>query len=75
MKRLLYTIESAHGFLKDIETYTNDVLEAVTFTTFEFACERLAVVNNLLSTECWISAVYIPFPRPRAVPLLSETLQ
>lgn len=75
MKRLSYAIESTQGFLKDIEDYTNDVLEAVTFTNFEFACERLAVVNNLLSTECWISAVYIPFPRPVPVPPLSKTHQ
>lgn len=65
MNRVVYTIESSDGYLKDIEVYTNDILEAVTFTDFEHACSRLTIVSGLLSKECWVDAKYIPFPRPK----------
>ena len=65
MNRVVYTIESAKGFLKDIEMYTQDILEAVTFTDFETACSRLTPVSGLLNEECWVDVKYVPFPRPK----------
>jgi hypothetical protein len=67
MKRLLYTIESTKGFLADIERYTDNILDAVTFVDFDNAAHRLAQVNDLLVEPCWIVAKYVPFPRPIAV--------
>lgn len=72
MNRVVYTIESAKGLLRDIEIYTQDVLEAVTFTSFETACLRLASVSGLLSEECWVTVKQIPFPRPKPVPFVHE---
>ena len=71
MERLVYTIETPKGFLKDIEQHTDDIMEAVTFTSFETACKRMAAVSGLLTTECWIGANYIPFPRPVSVSSMS----
>lgn len=65
MKTTIFTIESKHGFLQDLEEYTSDVLEAVSFTDFEFAAQKLAQVQPLLRNECWISTQQIPFPRPK----------
>lgn len=65
MDRIVYTIESAKGLLKDIEVYTQDILEAVTFTDFETACFRLTLISGLLSEECWVGAKRVPFPRPK----------
>lgn len=65
MKTTIFTIESNHGFLQDLEEYTSDVLEAVSFTNFEFAAQKLAQVKHLLKNECWISTQQIPFPRPK----------
>ena len=70
MERLVYLIETPKGFLKDIEEHTNDVLEAVAFTSFETACTRMAAVSGLLTTDCWLHANYVPFPRPVPAPLL-----
>lgn len=65
MKTTIFTIESNKGFLQDLEKYTSDVLEAVSFTNFEFAAQKLAQVQHLLQNECWISTQQIPFPRPK----------
>lgn len=65
MKRLVYTIESSKGFLKDIELYTDDVLDAVTFTTFDTAVMRLNGVKEKLQTDCWVGLEYIEFPRAK----------
>lgn len=65
MKTTIFTIESKHGFLKDLEEYTLDVLEAVSFTNFEFAAQKLAQVQHLLLNECWISTQQISFPRSK----------
>jgi len=70
MQRLVYTIDTPKGFLKDIEEHTDDILEAVTFTSFEAACTRIAAVSGLLTTDCWLQANYIPFPRPNPAPPL-----
>lgn len=67
MERLLYAIKSNKGFLADIERYTDDILDAVTFVDFDNAAYRLAEINDLLVEQCWIVAKYVPFPRPIAV--------
>lgn len=71
MERLVYAIETPKGFLKDIEQHTYDIMEAVTFTSFETACERMVAVSGLLTTDCWVEASYIPFPRPKPAPPLA----
>jgi hypothetical protein len=65
MKTTIFILESNKGFLKDIEEYTSDILEAVSFTNFEFACQKLIQVHHLLKNECWVSTQQIPFPRPK----------
>jgi len=65
MKTTIFTIESNQGFLRDLEEYTSDVLDAVSFTNFEFAVRKLSQVQHLLENECWVSAQQIPFPRPK----------
>jgi hypothetical protein len=65
MKTTIFTFESHKGFLKDIEEYTSDIYEAVSFTNFEFARQKLIQVHHLLKNECWISTQQIPFPRPK----------
>ena len=67
MERLLYAIKSNKGFLADIERYTDNILDAVTFVDFDNAAYRLAEINDLLVEQCLIVAVYVPFPRPTAV--------
>ena len=69
MERILYVIESNKGFLADIERYTHNILDAVTFVDFDNAAWRLAEVNDLLVEQCWIVAEHVPFPRPIAVRL------
>jgi hypothetical protein len=64
MERILHVIESDKGYLSDIEEYTYDLMEAVTFVDFTYACKRLASISGVLSTPCWIGAVHMPFPRP-----------
>lgn len=63
MKKVVHVIESAKGFLCDIEKYTKDVESAVTFTDFDCATKRLASVSGMLQEECWIGSTYIQFPR------------
>lgn len=65
MKSTIYILESHNGFLKDIEEYTSDIFEAVSFTNFQFACRKLVQVRHLLKNECWVSTREIPFPRPK----------
>lgn len=72
MDRVVFTIKSDKGLLSDIEKYTNNILDAVTFVDFETACKRLAAVSGLLKQECWIEAEYIPFPRPKPFPSLAD---
>jgi len=72
MKRLTYVLESTKGFLRDVEDYTDDLLEAVTFTTFDVAAIRLNSVKDKLRHECWVSVIYLDFPRLRPAPVLSK---
>jgi len=72
MKRLTYAIESTKGFLRDIEDYTDDLLEAVTFTNFDIAVIRLSAVKSRLQYECWVSVIYLDFPRLKPAPVLSK---
>ena len=75
-KRTIYLIASDEGFLQDIEKYTSDPLEAVSFTNVGYACERLVSVQHLLTHKCWITEQQIPFPRPKPFSLCNlNTLQ
>jgi hypothetical protein len=64
MDRLIHVIESKKGYLKDIEEYTDDILDAVTFIDYNIAIRQLIAVSGLLTEECWVGCTYIPFPRP-----------
>jgi hypothetical protein len=64
MHRILYAIESNKGFLSDIERYTANILDAVTFVEFDVDASRLAALDDCLSETCWIVAKQVPFPRP-----------
>jgi hypothetical protein len=76
MKRTIYLIASDEGFLQDIEKYTSDPLEAVSFTNVGYACERLVSVQHLLTHKCWVTTQQIPFPRPKPFSLCNlNTLQ
>jgi len=74
MTRTVYLFASNKGFLKDIEEYTHDPLEAITFTNFEIASQRFALVAKLVSNECWITKESIPFPRPYPVAPASKVI-
>jgi len=63
MKKIVHVIESAKGFLCDVEDYTRDVERAVTFTDFNCATKRLVSISGMLEEECWIGSTYIQFPR------------
>lgn len=65
MDRLVHVIESDKGFLSDLECYTDNIMEAVTFVSYDFAAKRLAAVSRLLNETCWIGSAYMPFPRPK----------
>ena len=67
MNRLVHTLECDLGYLVEVETYTNDITQAVTFTEFETAHQKLMEVNKLLKNECWIGLGYLPFPRPNSL--------
>jgi hypothetical protein len=69
MHRILYAIESDKGFLTDIECYTDDILDAVTFVDFDNAAQRLAAINDQLEENCWVGAELVPFPRPTPIRL------
>jgi len=64
MERNLFVIESTKGYLIDIEKYTADVLVAPSFTNYDFALKRLCEIYDLLTEECWVTSVLIPFPHP-----------
>lgn len=64
MNRLVHVIESNKGYLCDLESYTNNIMEAVTFVSYDFAIRRLATVSGQLSETCWVGCAYMPFPRP-----------
>jgi hypothetical protein len=72
MKKLTHVIESAKGFLYDIEKYTNDIEDAVTFCDFDCASKRLASMSGVLNEQCWVGSAYISFPRSK--PLFLDTL-
>lgn len=63
MKKSIYVIESEKGFLKDIESYTDDIYEAATFVDYDNAVHRLCSVNGMLSTNCVVTSSLIDFPR------------
>lgn len=67
MNRLVFAIESPEGFLKDIECYTHLIEDAVTFTTFDSAVNKLCSVRERLVAECWVSANYLKFPRSKSL--------
>ena len=69
MDKLRHVIESDKGYLKDLEHYSSDPLEAVTFVTSTAATRKLADLQVFLKEDCWVGAVYIPFPHPYPHPL------
>ena len=72
MKRIIFTITSDKGFLQDVEQYTDSLVDAVSFGTFESAIKSLSAVQEKLTTECWIDVNYLDFPRPKPAPVLAQ---
>ncbi len=66
MKRLVFAIQSAKGYLTEVEKYTTDITEAPTFVDFDNASRKLGAVRKWLKTECWIGVDYVPFPGDKA---------
>jgi hypothetical protein len=66
MTRILYAIQSDVGYLKDIEEYTTDVEQAVTFVCFDTAVQRLSLCLNKLTHECKVVPIKTLFPRKTA---------
>jgi hypothetical protein len=64
MDRLVYVIESSKGYLYDIEKYTSNIFEAVTFVEYDTAVKKLATLTKSLVTECRVNMHCIPFPHP-----------
>ena len=64
MDRLVYVIESPKGYLYDIEKYTSNITEAVTFVEYDTAVKKLATLAKSLTTECRVNMHCIPFPHP-----------
>ena len=64
MQRLVYVIESTRGYLYDIEKYTPNLLEAVTFVDYDTAVRKLAALGKSLAMECRVNMHCIPFPHP-----------
>jgi len=62
----LYAIQSDAGYLKDIEEYTTDIEQAVTFVCFDTAIHRLFLCLNQLTHECKVVPVKTLFPRKTA---------
>jgi hypothetical protein len=65
MDRLVHVIESDKGYLSDLESYTDNIMDAVTFVSYDFAINRLATVSGKLTENCWVGCAYMPFPRPK----------
>lgn len=72
MYRFVYTIESSKGFLQDIEQYTDNILDAVTFTSLDNALKGLRAVHEKLTAECWVGVCVLAFPRPEPAPCLTK---
>ena len=72
MKRIIFTIASDKGFLQDIEKYTDSLVDAVSFATFDSAVKSLNAVREKLTTECWVDVNYLEFPRPKPAPILAQ---
>jgi len=64
MKRTVFAIESNKGYLREVEEYTIDVLEAAVFFGYEFAVSKLTEIRPSLKEECWLTTVQLPFPHP-----------
>lgn len=67
MFRTLYAIKCTEGLLVDFDTYTQDPCEALVFADFDVAAKRIASLKNFIGTGCRITAVQLPFPRPKAI--------
>jgi hypothetical protein len=65
MKRLVFAIQSAEGYLVEVEKYATDITEAPTFVDFDNASRKLGAVRKWLTKECWIGVDYVPFPGKR----------
>jgi hypothetical protein len=62
MSRIRYALCSTKGYLSDIETYVSDPEEAVTFSCFDVAVQKLNTLRPLLKNSCRVTEVRIPFP-------------
>jgi PHP family Zn ribbon phosphoesterase len=67
MKQTVYVFQSDYGFLSDIEVYSKNPEEAVTFVQFDIASARFNAIKHKLKQNCKIVSVQIPFPRATAM--------
>ena len=51
MYRTIFVIKSENGFLQDVEKYTCIIDEAVQFTTFDSAVDKLKTVRHRLNSK------------------------
>ncbi len=63
MDRKVWVIQSEKGFLKDIDVFTKDPEDAVTFSCLQSAFDKFIVISGALTSECWISSAPLSFPR------------
>jgi len=63
MYRTIFVIKSENGFLQDVEKYTCIIDEAVQFTTFDSAVDKLKTVRHRLNSKCWVAEETASFPR------------
>ena len=54
------------------EKYTDSLVDAVSFATFDSAVKSLNAVREKLTTECWVDVNYLEFPRPKPAPILAQ---
>ena len=54
MYRTIFVIKSENGFLQDVEKYTCIIDEAVQFTTFDSAVDKLKTVRHRLNSKYWV---------------------
>ena len=64
MTRTVYVFKTPHGFLSDINHYTQDPTHTVSFVDFDSAAARLAAASGALHEPVSIQEVQIPFPLP-----------
>lgn len=67
MDRKVFVLCTASGYLKDLDAYTDDPVEACFFVSYERAWKALLTARDRLNQRCWVSEALIPFPLPKPI--------